>query len=164
MASMLTVKEYAEYVDADPRTVRRWMKNGLLKFTPPPKQHPHHARLIDSSQPRPKKKRKKKVAKSTDTAEQVIKPVAIVPRQADKRPPTVPRQVYKRPSFVSVFEPSETELPEPVEHESVLSEPDSGSSDGSDGWLSFEVDDELVWLGLIVAAVKFLPRILSGMR
>jgi len=162
---LLNVKEYAEYVGSDARTVRRWMRDGLLEFTQP---EGHRARLIDSAQPRPKKKRKKKTANPTDTAEQVIKPVAIVPRQADKRPPTVPRQVYESPGFVCVSEPSEPsepELYEPVEHESVLSEPISDGSDVSDGWLSFEVDDNLVKFGLIVwAVVKFLPRILSRMK
>jgi len=57
MAKM-TAKEYADYVDADVRSVRRWMKNGLLKFERP---RGHHARLIDSSQPRPKVRPKKRV-------------------------------------------------------------------------------------------------------
>ena len=146
MGKKMTVKEYAEHVDAEPRTVRRWMKNGLLKFTKP---KGHHARLIDSAQSRPKKKPKKSVV--------------IVPRQAVKRLPTVPRQVYERPGFVCAFESSETELHEPVEHESVLSEPVSGDSDDSDRWIS--IDDDLVKLGLIVwAVVTFLPRILSRMK
>ena len=54
----MKVKEYARHVGANPRTVRRWMRDGLLEFIPPPKEHPHYARLIDSSQPRPKKRRK----------------------------------------------------------------------------------------------------------
>ena len=53
MAKKMNVKEYAKYVDADPPTVRRWMRDGLLEFTRP---KGHHARLIDSSQPRPKKR------------------------------------------------------------------------------------------------------------
>ena len=162
MTEMMTVNEYAEYVDAEPRTVRCWMKNGLLKFTKP---KGHRARLIDSAQPRPKKKRKKKVSNPTDTAKKDIKSVVIVPRQAVKRSPTVPRQVYERPGFVCAFESSEPELHEPVEHESVLSEPVSDDSDDFGDWLSIEFDDDLVKLGLIVwAVVKLLPRILSRMR
>jgi len=57
MAKM-TVKEYAKYVDAAPPTVRRWMRDGLLEFERP---KGHHARLIDSSQPRPKERPKKRV-------------------------------------------------------------------------------------------------------
>lgn len=162
MAKKMNVKEYARHVDAEPRTVRRWMKNGLLEYTKP---KGHRARLIDSAQPRPKKKPKKKVVNPTGKTGQNIKPVTGIPQQADKRPPTVPRSVYERPGFVRAFEPSEPELHEPVEHESVLSGPVSGGSDDSDRWCSIEFDDNLVKLGLIVwVGVKLLPRILSQIR
>ena len=38
MAKLMTAKEYAKHVGTDPKTVRRWMRNGLLKFIPPPKK------------------------------------------------------------------------------------------------------------------------------
>ncbi len=162
MAKKMNVKEYAKYVDAEPPTVRRWMRDGLLEYTKP---KGHRARLIDSAQSRPKKKPKKKVANPTGKTGQNIKPVTGIPKQADKRPPTVPRQIYKRPGFVSAFDPSEPDLHAPVEHESVLSEPDSDGSDDSDRRFSIEVDDSFVKLGLIVwAVVKLLPRILSQIR
>lgn len=78
---MLTAKEYARHVDADVRTVRRWMRNGLLKFTQP---KGHHARLIDSSQPRPKKRYKRR-RKSSIPQGQKIKRATEIVRQADKR-------------------------------------------------------------------------------
>ena len=96
---LMTAKKYAKYVQTDVRTVRRWMRKGLLKFTPPPKEHPHYARLIDSSQSRPTK-RKKKEAKSTNTAKPKVKSTANVPRQVDKQPANVPRQVDKQPANV----------------------------------------------------------------
>lgn len=106
MAKLMTAKEYATYVQTDVRTVRRWMRKGLLKFTPPPKEHPHYARLIDSSQPRPTK-RKKKEAKSTNTntAKLKVKSTANVTRQVDKQPAKITsqpheRKIYKRnPAF-----------------------------------------------------------------
>lgn len=97
---LMTAKEYAKYVQTDVKTVRRWMRKGLLKFTPPPKEHPHYARLIDSSQPRPTK-RKKKGAKSTNTAKLKVKSTANVTKQVDKRPTNIPRQVDKRPPKVT---------------------------------------------------------------
>jgi len=96
---LMTAKEYSKYVQTDVRTVRRWMRKGLLKFTPPPKEHPHYARLIDSSQPRPTK-RKKKGAKSTNTAQLKVKSTANVTRQVDKRPANIPRQVDKQPANI----------------------------------------------------------------
>lgn len=104
MAKLMKAKEYAKHVGTDVRTVRRWMRNGLLKFIPPPKEHPHYARLIDSSQPRPKKKG----AKSANTDKPKVKSTANVTRQADKRPtgvkPTanVTRQADKQPPNVAI--------------------------------------------------------------
>lgn len=103
MAKLMKAKEYAKHVGTDVRTVRRWMRNGLLKFTPPPKEHPHYARLIDSSQPRPKKKE----AKSANTDKPKVKSTANVTRQVDKIPPNVKpaanvtRQAAKRPPNVA---------------------------------------------------------------
>lgn len=100
MPKLMTAKEYAKHVQADVRTVRRWMRNGLLEFTPPPKEHPHYARLIDSSQPRPTK-RKKKGAKSTNTVKLKVKSTASVPKQVDKQPANIPRQVDKQPAKIT---------------------------------------------------------------
>ncbi len=66
MAKMMKVRQYAKHVGADQRTVRRWIRDGLLEFIPPPEAHPHDARLIDSSQPRPKPRRKGRTVKLTD--------------------------------------------------------------------------------------------------
>jgi len=96
MAKLMTAKEYAKHVQTDVKTVRRWMRKGLLKFTLPPKEHPHYARLIDSSQPRPKKKE----AKSANTDKPKVKSTTNVPRQVDKRPANIPRQVDKQPANV----------------------------------------------------------------
>lgn len=87
----MTAKEYAKHVEADVRTVRRWMRNGMLKFTPPPREHPHYARLIDSNQPRPKKKVKRRT-KSTITAGQNIKRVTNISRPASNPVPNTATQ------------------------------------------------------------------------
>lgn len=69
MKKLMTVKQYAKSVDADPRTVRRWVKCRLLKVTLPGKGS-HSAKLIDSSQPRPKPRRKRTSTNSTDKQRQ----------------------------------------------------------------------------------------------
>lgn len=98
---MMTPKEYAKHVDTDVRTVRRWMRNGLVKFTP---AKGHRARLINSSQPRPRPKKRKK--QPNTTANQNIKRASNVPRQVDKQtakpnPTTnVIRQADKQPAKV----------------------------------------------------------------
>ena len=173
---MMTVKEYAEHVDADPRTVRRWMSYGLLKFTRP---KGHRARLIDSAQPRPKKKG----TRSANPAKQNIKSVVNVPRQIFKRPASISGQVYKpssnyevishprerkaRPLKNPVFEKAKMKSlrPEPVKHRSVSLDPVSDDSDGFCDWFSIEFGKKLIGFGLLLWALpKLLPRILSQMR
>ncbi|MBA7619889.1 hypothetical protein ES703_27231 [subsurface metagenome] len=114
MAKLMTAKEYAKHVGTDPKTVRRWMRNGLLKFIPPPKEHPHYARLIDSSQPRPKKKE----VKSANTDKPKVKSTANVTRQADKRSPNVASQPREKIA----------DLPTTGDNDTVVSEKKTSSS------------------------------------
>jgi len=164
---MLTVKEYAKHVGSDARTVRRWMKDGLLKFTQP---RGHRARLINSTQPRPVRIRKKKAIKSTDTARQNIESVANVPRQADRRSQNVssqPRERTARPLCNPTFEKKKLKSlrPKPIERKSISSEPVSDDSGDFCDWFSFEIDNELVKLAVFFwAGVKLLPKILSQIR
>ena len=157
MAQIMTVKEYAKHVDADPRTVRRWMSCGLLKFTRP---KGHRARLIDSMQLRPKKKG----TKSTDTVKQNIRPTVNVPRQADKRTPNVISQPCERTSrlpFNPAFEKKKFESLkfEPIERKSV---PSKLVSDDSDNWFRFT---RLAGFFMLLWALpKLLPKILSQIR
>ena len=183
---MMTVKEYAKHVDADPRTVRGWMRDGLLRFIQP---DGHRARLIDSAQPRPKKKG----TKSTHAVKQNIRPAVNVPRQADRRPANVPRQADRRtvnvisqprerisrlpgnPAFERlcrdpVVSPDRRDVKkkleslklEPVKHKAVSLEPVSDNSDDSDNWFTSK---RLIGIVLLLWALpKLLPKILSQIR
>lgn len=111
MSKLMTAKEYAKHVGADVRTVRRWMRDDKLKFTQPAG---HHARLIDSSQPRPKKKG----AKSNNTAERKVKPKAKVPGQTDKRSSNVASQPREKIA----------DLPTTRDYDTVVSEKKTSSS------------------------------------
>ena len=53
---LIKVKEYAKHVGKDESAVRRKMREGRLKVTRPPKEHPHYAMLIDSNQPWPEQR------------------------------------------------------------------------------------------------------------
>lgn len=160
MSELMTVKEYAKKVDADPRTVRGWMRDDLLRFIRP---DGHRARLIDSAQPRPKKK----ITKSDNSARQSIKPVANIPRQIYKRPANVvsrPCERTARPPNNPVFE--KTKLKplrlESVKHKAVSLEPVSDDSDDSDNWLTFK---RLIGIGMLLWALpKLIPKILSQIK
>ena len=166
MAQIMTVKEYAKHVDADPRTVRRWMSCGLLKFTRP---KGHRARLIDSMQLRPKKKG----TKSTDTVKQNIRPAVNASRQADRRPAngqadkrtlnviSQPCEKTSRLPFNPAFEKKKFESLKlkPIERKSVSSKL---VSDDSDNWFWFK---RLAGFFMLLWALpKLLPKILSQIR
>lgn len=84
MSDMMTVKEYAKYHRADPRTVRRWISNGKLECI----KKKGCVRLIDSSQPRPTKRTERKTtkAKSTTVTKLNVERTANVPTQTIKEP------------------------------------------------------------------------------
>jgi len=80
---LLKVKQYAKHVGKDKADVYRAIRDGRLKVTRPPKEHPNYAMLIDSNQLWPEQRQARKLT-SGQAGQSPARPPAGVARQADK--------------------------------------------------------------------------------